>query len=106
MNVVSDRLSELLVPTLIERFDAIPSDQTVTVQLTKGEIAYLIKSHYQLHNGLALVLTALGDAIFTTDLGTRALVEASQTLQNAQQSMTHATNSLIERVVRTGSRES
>ena len=98
--MASDKLSELLVPSLIERFDAVPAEQPLTISITKGEVAYLIKSQYQLHNGLSALLAAVGDAFHQSDIGQRALSESGAALQASQQSLTAVTNSLIERIVR------
>ena len=96
----SDKLSELLVPNMIDRFDAIPSEQPINIQLTKGEVAYLIKAHYQLHSGLSLLVNALGDTVFTTDAGIHAINDAADALQSSQRSLARATTPLIERIVR------
>lgn len=96
--MASDKLAELLVPSLIERFDSIPAERHVAFEVSKGEIALLIKSQYQLHQGLALLAQAIGSAVFS-DEGTRTLNEATSMLATAQGSFATATNALIFKTV-------
>lgn len=96
--MASDRLADLLVPNLIDRFDAIPSDQPLGIHVTKGELAYLIKSQYLLHAGLSSLLKAIDPAMFNPDTE-RALQASIVNLSEAQSAMNAAAQALIERTV-------
>src|SRR3712207_7484373 len=58
---------------------------TTLFRSTKGELAFLIKSNYQLHQGLVALIRAVEMTVFVED-AQRALNDASAALSASQQS--------------------
>lgn len=95
---MSDKLSELLVPSLIEQFDNIPAETELHLPITKGELALLLKSQYQLHNGLSALIGCVSMLAFTDDARGK-LALAFDTLQSSLHSVSGAADTLIARAV-------
>lgn len=93
-----DRLSDLLVPSVIDRFDQIGSDEALLIPIFKGELAHLIKSHYQLHNGVSALLQVVSRLAFDAET-TAKVSEAYQHLTASMDSFASASNPIINRVV-------
>src|SRR5687768_17375652 len=75
--MIDDRISSIITPQLLERFDSIPYEHKVNVTLEKGELALLLRSYIGLHQSLAQILsTAI--AFSQSPEATQSLLQAFQ----------------------------
>ncbi|HXQ11520.1 MAG TPA: hypothetical protein VN805_11050 [Caulobacteraceae bacterium] len=95
-----DSLGTLWQPDMIARFDDIDAETMIHVDFKKGEMAFLIKSQWQLFQSLNTLLQTVGTIAFTDEART-SLNNAYQSLQAAQASFATGSNALIGRVVET-----
>ena len=94
-----DKLTDLYAPNLVSRFDEIPAEHPLGSPVTKGELAMLIKSTWQMHQAMNSLVQAVNNLIYADEL--RApLTSAYQSLQASGQSLNVAVTELITRAVR------